>query len=61
MTTVYEKFEQKGLKFFDDFKTTNEMFTRSRRKYVEGKIKTARREYIDKQLKSLGSLLHLNN
>ena len=54
MTTVYEKFEQKGLKFFDDFKTTNEMFTRSRRKYVEGKIKTARREYIDKQLKSLG-------
>ena len=54
ITTVYEKFEQKGLKFFDDFKTTNEMFTRSRRKYVEGKIKTARREYIDKQLKSLG-------
>ena len=56
ITTVYEKFEQKGLKFFDDFKTTNEMFTRSRRKYVEGKIKTARKEYIDKQLKSLGRL-----
>ena len=56
ITTVYEKFEQKGLKFFDDFKTTNEMFTRSRRKYVEGKIKTARKEYVDKQLKSLGKL-----
>ena len=54
MTTVYEKYEQQGLKFFDDFKTTNEMFTNSRKKYVEGKIKTARKEYVDQQLKNLG-------
>ena len=56
MTTIYEKYEQQGLKFLDDFKTTNEMFTNSRKKYVEGAIKTARREYVDKQLKSLGRL-----
>ena len=31
----YEKYEQQGLKFLDDFKTTNEMFTNSRKKYVD--------------------------
>ena len=35
MTTVYQKYEQKGLKFLTDFKTTDEMFKRSKRKYID--------------------------
>ncbi len=50
MTTVYQKYEQKGLKFLTDFKTTDEMFKRSKRKYIEGSIKTARRKYVDDQI-----------
>ena len=53
MTTVYQKYEQKGLKFLTDFKVTDEMFKRSKRKYIEGAIKTARREYVDKQVKQI--------
>jgi len=53
MTTVYEKFETQGIKLFDDFKTTREMFNRSRRKYVTGAIKTARRKYVDKQIQQI--------
>ena len=40
----------KGLKFLTDFKTTDEMFKRSKRKYIEGSIKTARRKYVDDQI-----------
>ena len=50
MTTVYLKYEQQGLKFLTDFKTTDEMFKRSKRKYVEGTIKTARRKYVNDQI-----------
>ena len=50
MTTVYQKYEQKGLKFLTDFKTTDEMFKRSKRKYIEGAIKTARRKYVNEQI-----------
>ncbi len=54
MTTVYEKYETQGLKLFDNFKTTDEMFDRSRRKYVTGTIKTARRNYVNEQIDKLG-------
>jgi hypothetical protein len=53
MTTVYEKFETQGIRLFDDFKTTREMFNRSRRKYVTGTIKTARRKYVNEQIEQI--------
>lgn len=53
MTTVYEKYETQGLKLFDNFKTTREMFNRSRRKYVTGTIKTARRKYVNEQIEQI--------
>ena len=53
MTTVYQKYEQKGLKFLTDFKTTDEMFKRSKRKYIEGSIKTARRKYVNEQIEQI--------
>jgi len=53
MTTVYEKFETQGIRLFDDFKTTREMFNRSRRKYVTGAVKTARRKYVNEQIEQI--------
>jgi len=53
MTTVYEKYETQGLKFFGSFKTTDEMFKRSRRKYVDGTVKTARRKYVNEQIEQI--------
>jgi hypothetical protein len=55
MTTVYEKYETRGLSslIFSQFKTTDEMFNRSKTLYVNGTIKTARREYVDKQIQQI--------
>ena len=55
MTTVYEKYETKGLSslIFGEFKTTREMWNRSRRKYVTGTIKTARRNYVNEQIQQI--------
>ena len=55
MTTVYEKYETRGLSslIFGSFKTTREMFNRSRRKYVTGTIKTARRKYVNEQIEQI--------